>query len=190
MTCPAAWNGVSFRGRNDDGDQATATWKADQDVDWTQAVGVNLRVRFLVQETAGCAGANKVWQLQYNLASAGWVSVTGTSNVVRASASPNVADAANLSQQMTGGTGTFQGNTGFDDVNGAAGGSQMDMQASGNAEAEFCIQILAVDVTDGQTVQLRITDNGNAFAAYATTPTITISDPVTSIPRNYVVTVF
>lgn len=189
MTCPAAYNQKAFRGRNDDGDEATATWIATQNSNWTQAVNANFRVRLEVQETAGCAGANKQWRLQYNLAGAGYVNVTDTSSVVRSFASPNLADAANLTDQLTVGTGTFQGATGFDEVNGICGGNSMDVAASGHAEAEFCIQILSGDVTDGQTLTLRITDNGTAFAAYDATPTITVSDPFTAVPRSYAVLV-
>lgn len=190
MSCTAAWNQKAFRGRNDDGNETTATWQANQNTNWTNGVDANLRVRFEVQETAGCAKNNVVWQLQYNRNSAGWVTVNGTSSVVRSSASPNLADAANLTDQLTVGTGTFQGATGFDEVNGAAGGSSMDLAASGHAEAEFCVQILSGDVADADTIQLRITDNGTAFAAYDATPTITVSEAApSSVPRNYAILV-
>lgn len=176
MTCPASFTQVTFRGRNDDGNETTATWKAAQNANWTQAVDTNFRIRFEIQEGANCAGSNKVWRLQYNLASAGWVSVSSSSIVVRASASPNLADAADLTDQLTGGTGTFQGATGFDEAAGAAGGTLMDVAASGHAEAEFCVQIRSADVTHGQTLQLRMTDNGTALAAYSQMPTITVSE--------------
>lgn len=183
MTCPAAWSQVAFRGRNDNGNETTATWIATQGTNWTQAVDVNFRVRFEVQETAACAKNNVVWQLQYNLAGAGWLAVNATSSVVRSSASPNVTDGVGTTDQLTAGTGTFQGGSGstggFDEVNGAAGGATMDVAISGHSEAEFCVQSRSVDVTDAQTYQLRITDNGTAFAAYASTPTITVSKPVT-----------
>src|SRR3990167_10258780 len=182
--CTAAWNQVAFRGREDDGNETTANWIALQNTNWTQAVDVNFRVRFEVQETAACAGNNKAWQLQYNLAAAGWVTVDGASSVVRSSASPNLADAANLTDQLTAGTGAFQGATGFDEVNGAAGGNSMDVAASGHAECEFCVQIRSADVADGQTLQLRITDAGNALAAYTDTPTITVSEPQSQAPRS------
>lgn len=188
MTCPAAWNQVAFRGRNDDGSETTATWKATQGTNWTQAVNVNFRVRLEVQETAACGKNNVVWQLQYNLAAAGWVNVTTTSSVVRKSDSPNVTDGVGTTDQLTAGTGTFQGGSGttggFDDGNGAAGGASMDLAASGHSEAEFCVQILSADVTDAQTLQLRITDNGTAFAAYGSTPTITVSEAQSVIPAK------
>lgn len=187
-TCTAAWNQKSFRGRNDDGNETTATWKANQSVNWTQAVDTNFRVRLEPQETAACAKNNVVWQLQYNLNGAGWVNVTGSSSVVRSSASPNVTDGVGTTDQLTAGTGTFQGGSGttggFDEVNGAAGGASMDVAASGHSECEFCVQIRGVDVADADTVQLRATDNGTAFAAYDATPSVTVSKPQTQAPRS------
>lgn len=181
MSCTAAWNQKTFRGRNDDGNETTATWKAAQGADFSQLKDTNFRIRFEVQETAACAKNNVVWRLQYNRNGAGWNDVTATSSVVRASASPNLADAANLTNQLTLGTGTFQGATGFDEVNGDAGGASMDLAASGHAEAEYCVQIRSADVASGDTIQLRITDSGTAFAAYDDTPTITVDSGAVTV---------
>ena len=182
MTCPASFTQATFRGRNDDGNETTATWKDIAGADWTQAVDANFRIRFEIQEGANCAGNNKVWRMQYNLASAGWVDCSATSNVVRASASANLADGAATTNQLTLGTGTFQGGTattgGFDEGDCNAGGASMDLAALGHCEPEFCVQIRSGDVTNGQTLTLRVTDAGTAIAAYTDTPTITVSDPV------------
>lgn len=186
MTCPAAFNQKAFRGRNDDGNETTATWKANQNTNWSQVVDTNFRVRFEIQETAACAGANKVWRLQYNRtplggSPAGWVDASASSNVVRASASPNLADAANLTDQLTVGTGTFVGATGFDEVDCNAGGSSMDVAASGHSECEFCVQLRSADTAAGDTIQLRVTDAGSALAAYDATPTMTRSSGAVSL---------
>ena len=180
MTCPASFTQVTFRGRNDDGNETTATWKDVAGADWTQRVDTNFRVRFVIQEGAACAGNNKVWRLQYNLAGAGYVDCSASSSVVRASASANLADGAATTDQL-GGTGTFQGGTsttgGFDEGDCNAGGASMDLAASGHCEPEFCVQIRSADVTHGQTLTLRVTDAGTALAAYTDTPTITVSEP-------------
>src|SRR3990167_3756771 len=179
--CTAAWNQVSFRGRNDNGHQATATWKALQNTNWTQAVDENFRVRFEMQETAGCAAANVTnIQLQYNLNAAGWVSVTATSSVVQSVASPNVADAAATTDQLSAGTGTFEGDACFDEVNGVCGSAATDVAASGHVEPEFCVQILSGDVVDTDLIELRITRGGTAFAAYDATPSVTVSEAAPS----------
>ena len=185
MSCTSAWNQVAFRGRNDNGDQATATWKALQNTNWTQAVDENFRVRLEAQETAGCAKANFTnIQLQYRLNAGTWTDVTASSNVVRSFASPNEADAAALTDQLTVGTGTFEGDACFDEVNGVCGSTATDVAASGHIEAEYCVQILSADVANNDTVELRITVGGTAFAAYDATPSITVSEsaPVEVLP--------
>lgn len=182
MSCTAAWNQKAFRGRNDDGNETTATWKAAQNINWNQAKDVNLRIRLEVQETAGCAKANfTTIQLQYNLNGAGWVNVSASSSVVRSSASPNLADGASTTNQLTVGTGTFVGGGGFDEVNGVAGSSAMDVSASGHFEVEYCVQIRSADVANGDTIQLRASDGGSAFAAYDATPSITVDSGAVSV---------
>ena len=177
--CTAAFNQKAFRGRNDDGTEATATWKAAQNTNFSQIEDTAFRIRFEVQETAGCAKANfTTIQLQRNLNSAGWVNVTASSTVVASVASPNVADGAATTNQLTVGTGTFVGGGGFDEVNGVAGSNLMDVAASGHFEVEYSIQLLSAGVNPGDTVQLRVTDGGTAFAAYDATPTVTVTGNV------------
>ena len=158
---------IAWRGRNDDGNETTATWKAAQGVAWAQPVDVNFRVRFLVQNSTSAINNLDV-QLQYNLNSAGWVNVSATSNVVRASASPNVADQANLTSQLTGGSGTFEGATAFDEADGICGGTAYDIAATEYFEHEFCCQLRSADVVNGDTIQLRSinSDSGAAWTAY------------------------
>lgn len=175
----ASWTQAAFRFRNDNGNETTATWRQNQSVNDSIAVDTNFRIRFEIQETGGSAGNNKVWQLQYNRNSAGWVNVTNASSVVRASPSPNLTDAANLTNQLTAGTGTFQGATGFDEGNGQAGGASMDVAASGHAEAEYSVQIRSADVVNGDTIGLRVTDAGTALAVYSANAVATVIAAVT-----------
>jgi hypothetical protein len=93
----------------------------------------------VVQETAGISAADKTFQLEYNRNGGGWNDVNGASSVVRAWASPNVADAANTTQQV--GSGTFvTPNAGFDEVNGQAGGISLDFSGSDEVEVEYSVQ--------------------------------------------------
>jgi hypothetical protein len=177
VSCPASFTQAGFRGRDDNGNETTAAWLAAQNINWNQLVDKNFRVRFMAQEGAACAGANIVWRLQYNLNGAGWVDGSATSVVIRASASPNLTDAANVTQQLTGGTGAFIGATGFDEGDCNSGGGSMDVAASGNAETEFSVQLRSADVRGGDTIQLRISNAGTAIASYAQTPTITAYVP-------------
>jgi hypothetical protein len=158
-----------FRGRNDDDNEADATWKAAVNNNWTQKMDENFRVRFVVQETGDGSEANKTFQLQYNHKGGGWNNVTGSSSVVRSWASPNVADGADTTQQI--GSGTFVApNAGFDEANGQAGGSALDFSGSDEVELEFCLQIQSSDVTNDDTIQLRV----KGLDSYTNTPTITV----------------
>lgn len=60
---PSAYELEGFRFRNDDGDEANATWREAQDTDITETTGVNVRLRTLVDVT-GNPGPNQV-TLQY-----------------------------------------------------------------------------------------------------------------------------
>ncbi len=158
-----ATNLIAYRFRNDDGTQLTASWKAAQNVAVLQQVDQNFRIRFLHQQSAAPI-SNLDIRLQYNKNAAGWVNVSATSLVVRSSLSPNVTDQSNLTSQLTGGTGTFQGATGFDEGNGICGGNSMDILTTGQFETEFCCQLRGADVVDGDTIQLRTINNDTATA--------------------------
>lgn len=176
----------SFRGRDDDGSESVATWKAAANTNWTQEVDENFRVRFLIQETAGGSENNVQPQLQYNLNAAGWTSVTGASSVVKASLSDNFADDDNTTQQI--GAGTFiTPNSGMDEDNGLAG-ENMDIDFAGNdeVEVEYCCQIVGADVNDADTVELRVVRNNlTVLEIYTNTPSITVSKPAPSTKNYY-----
>src|SRR5690349_6424123 len=175
---------AGFRLRNDDGSESTATWKASQNVNVSQQVDTTFRVRFLMQNSGTTALNNLTAQLEYTLNGGASTNVTGASSVVRATASPNVADQANLTQQLTGGTGTFIGLTAFDEADGACGGNSLDIPASGNFEVEYSIQIRGADVANGDTIGLRVTNNGTDFTGtYSQVPAITVLDSDSKTPR-------
>jgi hypothetical protein len=172
-----------FRGRDDDGNETTATWKVAEDTNWTQDCDVNFRYRSKVQNSTTAINNLDV-KLQYSHNGGAFTDVTATSIVVRSSASPNLADQANLTVQLTAGTGTFIGATCFDEVNGICGGTALDLTATGNMENEFCVQIRSVDVAHNDTVQLRTinSDSGAAWTTYNVTPTITVNKPGGAVP--------
>jgi len=166
----AAYDQDSYRARNDNGGETTATWTVAVNTNWTQMVNKTFRLRFLVQETAGSADNNKTLQLEYNLNSGGWNDVTGSSSVVKATATANVVDAADTTQQL--GSGTFVStNAGFDEANGAVGGASLDFSGSDEVEVEFSLQIVSGDVSNGDTLQLRV----KGLDIYTNTPTIAVT---------------
>lgn len=170
---------ASFRARNDDGSETGATWKFGANVNWTQAVDENFRVRFLVQETgAGTLSGTFGGQLQYNLAAAGWNNVTASSSVVQAVASSNITDGVATTQQM--GAGTFVAGS-IDEVDGNV--ANVSLSGDDETEVEYVLTIVSGDVTDAQTLQLRVIglgDDTTALTAYTNTPTVTVS-AVTSV---------
>ena len=172
---PATWNQASFRGRNDNGSEAVASWIAAENANWLQEVDKIFRVRFEVEETAALLG-NCSMQLQYNLKAAGWNNVNATSLVVRVLASAYIADGVATTDQMTTSAKAFVAGQ-IDEVNGIAGNPALNNQVT---EHEFCIVILGANVADGDTIQLRGVDNnagGAAYGAYTNTPTITVVIP-------------
>jgi hypothetical protein len=181
-----AVNLIAYRGRNDDGNETTATWKAAENTAWVQAFDTNFRVRFLHQnDTAQILNLDIL--LQYSLNGGAYTAVSATSSVVRSSASPNLADAANLTTQLTGGTGTYVGATGYDEVNGICGGTSMDVTATGHFETEFCVQLRSAEVARGDTVTLRTFNNdaGAAWGTYTVVATLT-APPVTIGAQDFI----
>lgn len=163
-----------FRIRNDDGSETTATWKAALNTNASLEVDTNWRIRFTTQETGGADGT-PVAQLQYNLAGAGWNNVSAASSVARASASPNLADGTATTAQL--GTPAPADPTdfvagSFDEVDGT--GASMSLMADKFTEHEYCFQIRSADVTNGQTIQLRLVNTATVYGAYTNTPTITV----------------
>lgn len=171
MTNPA-FTQITFRGRNDDGSESGATWKATQGSDWTQDTGVKFRVRFRIDETASRAWSNKVWNLYYQRNTSGYNAVTG-STPVQFALSDNFVDGDDCTSQLTGGTGTFvTDNNGMKET---IGGATNSGTAGYLFETEFCLVIDGAQVADNDTINLRIYDGSSAIAAYTDTPVITVN---------------
>ena len=167
----ATVNQWAFRGRNDDGNETTATWKAALSTNWSQTVNENFRVRIGVSVSSGTFSPPGVY-LQYNLNGAGWNNVTTTSSVVKGTDSTHMTDGAATTEQLAGpdsfvsGLYSETGQTGADSV--------AFLQET---EYEFCCQILSSDVANGDTVQLRVTNLGTPISGYPAVPSITVVDP-------------
>ena len=84
-----------------------------------------------------------------------YTDVTGSSNVVRASASSNFTDEAATTAQLTAATGTFLTGA-MDEGDGAAGTTQVDFAAGQYTEFEHCFQIRSADVAANDTIDFRI----------------------------------
>ena len=169
MTNPS-YTQVGFRGRNDNGSESSATWKANENVNWSQNVAENFRVRFRIDETVPRLWTNKTFNLYYSVG-AGYNPVSGTTPV-RFALSSNFNDNDDCTQQLTGGTGTFLVNN--NGMKEATGGS-VNTGAGGEIwDTEWCLTIDPAQVADGNTITLRIYDGASAITTYSNTPSITV----------------
>lgn len=172
MTQPA-FTQVTFRLRNDNGSETTATWRQTQGTDDTLLTDTNYRVRFRIDETAVRAWSSVTWNLFYSLNSGTYTQI-GSGQPVNYSLSSNFAQGDDCTAQLTGGSGTFvTANAGMCEsagaVNSGTGGYLF--------EVEYCIQIDSAYVANGDTINLRVYNGTSAIAAYTDTPVITVSKP-------------
>lgn len=164
----------SFRGRNSDGSETTATWIDIANNDWSQDVDATFRVRFLIENTGAGAFANGRLQLWYNLASAGWNPITASSSVVQAT-SDGLTDEGTTTQQI--GSGTHDGTMGQQEGD-AVMNTNFGLAVGSEHEFECTLTIVSADVTNGQTIQLQVQDTTTELNAYNQTPTITVVEAV------------
>jgi hypothetical protein len=178
---------TNFRGRNDDGNETSATWIANENTDWTQDTDEDFRVRFALVNASTTTAINQVHNLQYRKNGGTWTNVTTSSSNVKAVAtgSPGFADGDDCSEQITTRAGyTYQStNAGCSD-DGSAGGANMDWNGQGAAEFEYSLQIVGSDVADEDTIELRVIKSGTtALDNYVNIPLITVNKPVSATGR-------
>jgi hypothetical protein len=164
----AAFDQRAFRFRNDDGGEATATWKAVQNGNISQMTGEVFRLRIEVQETGGGAANNQTIVLQSNINGGGWFDVGPTSNGVRLGNSQHVGNGTPTTNQLTAGTGAFVPGV----LLTSTSGTNISFAGLDHTEVEWASLLISEDVPGGSTVQFRVTVNG-AVPAISATPVIT-----------------
>lgn len=184
MSAPFAVDQDSYRWRNDDGTEVTATYNkivntlivVGDEGGTDFAFGVPIRLRGLLQETGGDMGVNNVIvQLQVQLNSDGFNNVTASSAVARAIASQLVDTSDTTSGSHDLGSGSFvTPNALQEEGDGASGGGNLDIAAGFEWEPENSIEIIGADVGDGDTVTFLWLTAGVAPDTTSATPTITI----------------
>lgn len=164
------------RFRKDDGDQATATWRAVAGADISMVADRNVRLRFDIASATNPPTQNKILYLGVSKNAGAYAPVTASSTNVRASASANVADGAATTEQMAG-AGTFSAGT-FDEVDGAAIGFTATPATGQDTEVEYCFQVRSADVAAGDTLDFRIFEDAaltDLLDTYTDTPRITVA---------------
>lgn len=174
-----------FRFRDDDGDEAGAGWRQDVNVDDTQSIDTVYRVRFTIEETAGFAGDNISFRIERQVNGGGYSNVSAISTVVQTVAS-QLADGSDTTQQLSSPDTFVSPNGGQDDVNAIAGGAACDYAGSDSCEFEFSYQIPAADVSDADTIDIRIVGTDTQTVADAT---ITVSTAGQDFVRSVSTTV-
>jgi hypothetical protein len=171
-----------FRGRNDDGNETTATWKATQNTNWTQTTDTNFRVRFVLDEI-GVSTSSQFLGVQYNKNSAGWNTVDTTTAVVRGAISPFLTGGTEgpTTQQLSNGLGTYA--AGIIDDDDASLFSQV-VAGGTNKEYEFCLKIIGTDVLNGDTIQLRLAPFTDTIT-YSQIPSLTVSKATANVHLSH-----
>jgi len=169
----------TFRFRNDDGSESTATFMGSGNgEDQTIAINTKFRIRFVVQETNGGNGTPEA-TLYYSYQGGTYTDIATTGDHIRAIASdydPDPQDDQSLATPRLGFGGTYAAGR-FDSDGVAATSVTIDNDSAGVTEFEFCLIIPSGVVEDGQTIDLRVYDSGSPLNSYTDTPRITISAP-------------
>lgn len=161
-----------FRWRTDaDTVDATPTWGAAEDTNWTQPADTNFRVRFTVQETAGGNPAAATVKLQANLQGGGFFDVTTSSTIVKAvDASSSTEDTSIVTQRLSGTGGYIAGRYSED----GSPASTVNLGATDNTEWEFGIQIVSADVAHGNTITLKVVALSGTAITATVVPSLTV----------------
>jgi IPT/TIG domain-containing protein len=171
----------TFRFRNDDGSETTATWKAAADTNITQDWGVIFRLRIGVEiMTGGDAQTLMDARLQFSKNGAAYANVgtAGSGAAVEFADSANVTDDGTTTQQITSG-GTF--GAGRIDENGTTTQyAPAGLTVGNDTEGEFVLKINSTGNSDGDTFDFRITRGATniLLTQYTQTPRATANNPV------------
>ena len=156
-----------------DGTETGSVAEANENTDVTLEVATVYQVRWAVSETGSAVWTTQDLQLEYNLNSAGWNDVNATSSVVQ-SAAGGLVEADDTTDRITG-QGSFQASECQDETDGLTAGT--DRVDTEYINAVWSFQILAADVVDTDTIQLRITDDVLGWTAEnQALPTITVNE--------------
>lgn len=178
-----------FRCRLDGVTLASTSWTYAEDADPTIDVNTVFRWRVGVENYGDTTDSTADWKAQYNLASGGWNDVSATSPLQWAS-SGNYAnlDAITTAQLTSQSASSFGGEA--IGVEGTNAINTSNMPADQYEEYEMALSIDSAQVSNGQTVLLRLVmAAGTVFDDYGTAdaniPVITINEVGGATTRRY-----
>jgi hypothetical protein len=180
----------SFRWRNDDGNETTATWIAATNTQISVGAAgdigldTNVRLRVLVQETAGTSSGATTWALYAELDTGGGYGapflVTTSTTVVKVVLSGNVTDDTQTTQQLGAGT-LYVAADSMSRIDENASMTLKKLSASNEGEPEWVLQFLSADLANGNKVRLRVRQGGTVLDTYTNSPEVTV---VTTAPST------
>ena len=133
----------SFRNRNDDGSESSATWEHALNTNWTQDTDELFRVRFLIERAAVAQDLNTPHDLEYRIDGGSWTSVTASSTHVQVVNSDNLTDHGDTTQQLGSGTyAEYPGNEQVVDASSATGYCQWNKETLEEMETEWSLKII------------------------------------------------
>lgn len=172
----ASFDQDSFRGRDDDVAINSTTFNGGGglNTNWSQDAGVNFRVRFLIQETAGNMAPNKNFDLYFDVDGGGYNVISATS-LLQYADTTQYTNGATTSQVI--GAGTYVSGESLGGVDNAAITGNVDFGGSDEAEVEFALQIDTAQVSGSEVITLEVRDSGSSLGAYTRRPAITVVAP-------------
>ena len=176
----------AFRGRNDDGPEATATWKAPINTNWVQPAETPFRIRFLVHRNNESSSQNGHMDLYVSKNSGAFElidSAVSTCPVIPVLSATLEAQGTDTTQQL--GTGTYLVNN--NGINNGTSSAQTEAATWTNgilqeAEMEYCLKIVRANVQIGDTLEFRCRFSEVIFTGgYTNVPIITVAPSSLSI---------
>ena len=194
------FQGSHFRARNDDGPSEVApptgaSWFAPKTTNWGQLVDLNFRVRMLVYSIVSINDGLHTLHLGASYNGGAYFRVTPTSSIIKFSDTTHWANNDNTSDWA----GRLGSRKLYPDpmnslVDGDDGGDDWAIQSTSHNlnelefEAEFSLQIVSGDVSEGDTIDLRIFQlNLSPFLnGYDFTPRMTVASvpAITNTPAT------
>jgi len=172
----------AYRGRNDDGSESTATWKAGLNELWVQQVDTPFRVRFLISRPSEASNQNVVMSVYvshnggaYELCS----SAVGTSPVIDIASGSLEPQGTDTTQQL--GSGNYLTNN--DGVSNGSGDARTNsalwpLGTAYEADFEFALQIVGASVVPGDTLALKVYYNDSILVGgWTNYPTLVVPQP-------------
>ena len=153
---------TNFRGRDDSQTINSTTFTYNLNTNWSQAVDTNFRIRIEAEEQNSRNAA--IGALEYNRNSAGWVAVSSVSSIVKYSLTSQFANLDATTNIIAGSTKTFVAGDGVETTVTTTNINNT------HTEYEYSLQIVAADVANNDTIQVRM----SGLNTYTNTPTITV----------------